>query len=178
MIKKTTILSLIISTLFLNSCAIGYSVDKTFTPLSTVNCDTTPENVTLFFEGEKIDFEYIFKIIRVWQFPSTDLKIIKDDWELIVSKIRQGKAHELSEGDTIYLGACTKGANKNSVVEQPFSNQKAMKRAFSLKSKYLKFSISLLISLFAVYLLKTGLLILSFQKTFGQKPTENTNPLK
>ena len=58
MIKKTTILSLIISTLFLNSCAIGYSVDKTFTPLSTVNCDTTPENVTLFFEGEKIDFEY------------------------------------------------------------------------------------------------------------------------
>jgi DNA mismatch repair protein MutH len=92
-------------------------------------------------EQEKIDFDYIFKIIRVWQFPSTDLKIIKDDWELIVSKIRQGKAHELSEGDTIYLGACTKGANKNSVVDQPFSNQKAMKRAFSLKSKYLNFII-------------------------------------
>lgn len=92
-------------------------------------------------EHGKIDFEYIFKIIRIWQFPSTDLKIIKDDWELIVSKIKEGKAHELSEGDTIYLGACTKGANKESIVDQPFSKQKAMKRAFSLKSKYLNFII-------------------------------------
>ncbi len=93
------------------------------------------------YEYDKIDFDYIFKIIRIWEFPSTDLKIIKDDWELIVSKIREGKAHELSEGDTIYLGACTKGANKESIVKQPFSNEKAMKRAFSLKSKYLNFII-------------------------------------
>ena len=27
------------------------------------------------------------------------------------AKIAEGKAHELSEGDTFYLGACTKGAN-------------------------------------------------------------------
>ncbi|WP_445452207.1 MutH/Sau3AI family endonuclease [Flavobacterium sp. 25HG05S-40] len=92
-------------------------------------------------EQGKLDFNYIFKIIRIWQFPSTDLKIIKDDWELIVKKIKDGKAHELSEGDTIYLGACTKGANKNSVVSQPYSKEKAMKRAFSLKSKYLNFII-------------------------------------
>jgi DNA mismatch repair protein MutH len=92
-------------------------------------------------EQSKLDFYYIFKIIRIWQFPSTDLKIIKDDWELIVNKIKDGKAHELSEGDTIYLGACTKGANKNSVVSQPYSKEKAMKRAFSLKSKYLNFII-------------------------------------
>lgn len=92
-------------------------------------------------EHGKLDFNYIFKIIRIWQFPSTDLKIIKDDWELIVNKIKAGKAHELSEGDTIYLGACTKGANKNSVVSQPYSKEKAMKRAFSLKSKYLNFII-------------------------------------
>lgn len=92
-------------------------------------------------EYEQIDIDYIFKIIRIWQFPSTDLKIIKDDWEFIVSKIKDGKAHELSEGDTIYLGACTKGANKNSLVGQPYSKEKAMKRAFSLKSKYLNFII-------------------------------------
>ncbi|WP_264521654.1 MutH/Sau3AI family endonuclease [Flavobacterium sp. N1994] len=92
-------------------------------------------------EYGKLDFDYIFKIIRIWQFPSTDLKIIKDDWELIVNKIKAGKAHELSEGDTVYLGACTKGANKESVVSQPYSKEKAMKRAFSLKSKYLNFII-------------------------------------
>lgn len=58
-----------------------------------------------------------------------------------MSKIKAGKAHELSEGDTIYLGACTKGANKLSIVDQPFSKEKAMKRAFSLKSKYINFII-------------------------------------
>lgn len=69
------------------------------------------------------------------------MKIIKDDWTTIVTKIRNGKAHEISEGDTIYLGACTKGANKESLRKQPFSEEMAMQRAFSLKSKYLNFII-------------------------------------
>lgn len=92
-------------------------------------------------EQEKLDIDYIFKIIRLWQFPATDLKIIKDDWTNIVLKIKNGKAHEISEGDTLYLGACTKGANNTSLRSQPFSNEKAMQRAFSLKSKYLNFII-------------------------------------
>lgn len=92
-------------------------------------------------EEEKLDIDYIFKIIRLWQFPATDLKIIKDDWTKIVLKIKTGKAHEISEGDTLYLGACTKGANSSSLRTQPFSNEMAMQRAFSLKSKYLNFII-------------------------------------
>ncbi|OYX94566.1 MAG: hypothetical protein B7Y76_10570, partial [Sphingobacteriia bacterium 35-40-5] len=92
-------------------------------------------------ESEKIDIDYIFKIVRLWRFPPADLKIIKDDWTTIVTKIRNGKAHEISEGDTIYLGACTKGANKESLRKQPFSEEMAMQRAFSLKSKYLNFII-------------------------------------
>jgi DNA mismatch repair protein MutH len=92
-------------------------------------------------EQEKLDFDYIFKIIRLWRFPIADLKIIKDDWEKIVSKIKAGKAHEISEGDTLYLGACTKGANNQSLRAQPFSAEMAMQRAFSLKSKYINFII-------------------------------------
>lgn len=92
-------------------------------------------------EEEKIDIDYIFKIVRLWQFPATDLKIIKDDWLRIVLKIKNGKAHEISEGDTLYLGACTKGANNASLRKQPFSDVMAMQRAFSLKSKYLNFII-------------------------------------
>ena len=38
------------------------------------------------------------------EFSDTDLEIIKKDWELIKQKIANGKAHELSEGDTFYLG--------------------------------------------------------------------------
>ena len=78
----------------------------------------------------------IYKSI-LFTFPEADLEIIKQDWETIVSKIRVGKAHELSEGDTNYLGACTKGANKNQLRDQPYSNIQAMQRAFSLKQSYM-----------------------------------------
>lgn len=95
------------------------------------------------YEKEKIDIDYIFKITRLWRFPLTDLKIIKDDWNIIVNKIKAGKAHEISEGDTLYLGACTKGSTAlKSRRNQPFSNEKAQQRAFSLKSKYLNFIIN------------------------------------
>lgn len=95
------------------------------------------------YEQDKIDIDYLFKIARLWRFPLTDLKIIKDDWNTIVDKIKSGKAHEISEGDTLYLGACTKGSTAlKSRRTQPFSNEKAQQRAFSLKSKYLNFIIA------------------------------------
>lgn len=79
------------------------------------------------------------KVIQsfLFTFPQADLEIIKDDWKTIVNKIRTGKAHEISEGDTNYLGACSKGANKNSLRDQPFSSERAMQRAFSLKQSYM-----------------------------------------
>jgi len=79
---------------------------------------------------------YIYKNI-LHQFSEADLEIIKKDWETIVNKIRAGKAHELSEGDTNYLGACPKGANKSSLRKQPYSDILAMQRAFALKSSYM-----------------------------------------
>lgn len=80
--------------------------------------------------------DYQIKLIDEWSFQNIDLEIIKKDWETIKSKIAQGKAHELSEGDTFYLGACTKGANSSSVRTQPNSDIKAKQRAFSLKQGY------------------------------------------
>jgi DNA mismatch repair protein MutH len=80
--------------------------------------------------------DYIIKLVEEWNFPNTDLEIIKKDWELIKQKIADGKAHELSEGDTFYLGACTKGANASSVRKQPFSGIPAKQRAYSLKQGY------------------------------------------
>lgn len=80
--------------------------------------------------------DYLIKLVDEWSFPSTDLEIIKKDWELITKKIADGKAHELSEGDTFYLGACTKGANALSVRQQPFSEIPAKQRAYSFKQGY------------------------------------------
>jgi len=80
--------------------------------------------------------DYLIKLVDEWSFPSTDLEIIRKDWELIKKKIADGKAHELSEGDTFYLGACTKGANADSTRKQPFSNIAVKIRAYSLKQGY------------------------------------------
>lgn len=66
-----------------------------------------------------------------------DLEIIKSDWEFIISKIKNGKAHELSESDTMYLGACPKGKDRTSTREQPFSDVAAMQRAFCYKLPYM-----------------------------------------
>ena len=80
--------------------------------------------------------DYLIKLVDEWSFPSTDLEIIKKDWQTINEKIANGKAHELSEGDTFYLGACTKGANALSVRKQPFSEIPAKQRAYSFKQGY------------------------------------------
>ena len=80
--------------------------------------------------------DYLIKLVDEWNFSNTDLEIIKKDWQLIKQKIADGKAHELSEGDTFYLGACTKGANANSTRNQPFNDIPAKQRAYSLKQGY------------------------------------------
>ena len=73
----------------------------------------------------------------LFSFPDEDLAIIEHDWKTIMEKVRAGRAHELSEGDTLYLAACTKGANASSVRQQPFSELPAKQRAYSLKSSYM-----------------------------------------
>lgn len=81
--------------------------------------------------------DYVIKLVDTWQYPNEDLKIIKRDWEFINQKIIDGKAHELSEGDTFYLGACTKGSTAlKSFRDQPFNGEQAKQRAYSLKQGY------------------------------------------
>tara|TARA_R110002049_G_scaffold181169_6_gene348252 strand:+ start:4848 stop:6233 length:1386 start_codon:yes stop_codon:yes gene_type:complete len=81
--------------------------------------------------------DYIIKLVDGWKYPNEDLTIIQRDWEFINQKIKEGKAHELSEGDTFYLGACTKGSTAlKSFRDQPFNKEKAKQRAYSLKQGY------------------------------------------
>lgn len=96
-------------------------------------------NILLIFYLHQTGYDIldlVIKLVDEWSFPSTDLEIIKKDWETITKKIADGKAHELSEGDTFYLGACTKGANASSVRKQPFSEIPAKQRAYSFKQGY------------------------------------------
>ena len=67
-----------------------------------------------------------------------DLQIIKRDWETIRRKVEENKAHELSEGDTNYLGACRKGSGGESEsLRRQFDGVSVAKaRAFSLKQGF------------------------------------------
>lgn len=85
---------------------------------------------------DNLDLEFIFSVL--WKLPEKDLLIIRRDYETIVEKIRRGEAHLLSEGDTMYLGACRKGKKDDSLMSQPFSEEGAPRRAFSLKMAYMR----------------------------------------
>ncbi|MGM9837304.1 MAG: Sau3AI family type II restriction endonuclease [Paludibacteraceae bacterium] len=86
--------------------------------------------------ANKLDLEFLLSVL--WNFPEKDIAIIRQDYETIVNKIKAGKAHELSEGDTLYLGACRKGQTGDALRSQPYSGEKALGRAFSLKPAYMR----------------------------------------
>jgi DNA mismatch repair protein MutH len=68
-----------------------------------------------------------------------DWAIIENDWNIIMDMIRQGRAEDISEGMTQYLGAVTKGSKTaENQTTQPFSDKKAHRRAFSLRPTYMK----------------------------------------
>ena len=90
------------------------------------------------FDKNLQDIDKLIKVVGEWSYSNNDLKIIESDWKKIQKKIKDGKAHTLSEGDTLYLGASTKGSKSaKSMANQPFSKIKAHRRAFSLKYKYI-----------------------------------------
>lgn len=86
---------------------------------------------------DKPKTEYCIDKAILFSFPEEDSIIIEQDWACIMDKVRRGLAHEISEGDTLYLAACTKGANATTVRQQPFSDIFAKQRAYSLKSSYM-----------------------------------------
>lgn len=82
------------------------------------------------------DMQFVYSVL--WAIKDKDLEIIKHDYYTIIDKIKEGKAHEISESDTYYLAACTKGKDGSSLRRQPFSKVLAKSRAFSLKASYMR----------------------------------------
>jgi len=83
--------------------------------------------------------DYRIGYAKLFSPPETDIKIIKNDFKIIVEKIKSGKAHELSEGDTMYLGAAPKAATSRDRRKQPFSSELAKPRAFAFKNSYMTY---------------------------------------
>ncbi len=87
-------------------------------------------------QTNQLDLEFLFSVL--WKLPEKDLIIIRNDYEIIHNKIVKGLAHTLSEGDTMYLGACRKGSKGSDVTKQYNSDIPAPTRAFSLKMAYMR----------------------------------------
>lgn len=83
--------------------------------------------------------DYKIGFAKLFTPPVQDIKIIKHDFDLIVEKIKAGRAHELSEGDTMYLGAAPKAATSQDRRKQPFSEELAKPRAFAFKNSYMTY---------------------------------------
>ena len=61
----------------------------------------------------------VFKKRSYCIMTKNDLATIRNDWETIHEKVVSGHADQLSESDTNYLAACTKGANASSMRDAP-----------------------------------------------------------
>jgi DNA mismatch repair protein MutH len=88
-------------------------------------------------KDSQIERDYILRKGLV--LSKSDICQIQRDWEFIRKKIKDKKAHELSEGDTNYLKACRKGSGgaDEPLRKQLGSEVGAKSRAFSLKQSFL-----------------------------------------
>ena len=93
----------------------------------------------LYNKDFKYNLDYKIGYAKLFSPPTQDVMIIRHDYDIIVGKIRCGKAHELSEGDTLYLGAAPKGATSRDRRRQPFSDELAKPRAFAFKTSYMTY---------------------------------------
>ncbi len=93
----------------------------------------------LYQKEVKNRLDYRIDYVKLFSPPEQDIKIIEHDFSVITEKIKAGKAHELSESDTLYLGAAPKAATSKNRRKQPFSKELAKPRAFAFKSSYMTY---------------------------------------
>lgn len=97
----------------------------------------------IYYQRDKsIDaYDQRIKYVDFFKPSPEDLAIIEADYNTIVEYITSGRAHELSESLTHYLGACTKGANAAASTQPQYygDHTPARRRAFCFKRQYMDF---------------------------------------
>ena len=99
----------------------------------------------LYQKDVKKKYDYQIKHSKLYTPPEEDILIIRKDYEIIVEKVKSGRAHELSERDTMYLSACTKGAKSTDRTSQPYSDILAKPRAFAYKTSYMTYVLNMFV---------------------------------
>jgi DNA mismatch repair endonuclease MutH len=87
-------------------------------------------------------YEQRIRYVTLFTPPPEDLAVIEEDYRQIAALVRSGHAELLSEGATAYLGACTKGANRErSTQPQRYyaPDRLARRRAWCYKQPYMNY---------------------------------------
>lgn len=92
-------------------------------------------------EGNRSD--YFIKYVFLWKIDDSILAELTSDYEAIIAKIREGKAHHIHQKEHNLLTLCPKHGGKfkdpscrKSKTVQPFTDAPAEIRAYRLKTKY------------------------------------------
>ncbi|PLS29218.1 Sau3AI family type II restriction endonuclease [Bifidobacterium parmae] len=111
--------------------------------------DKAKNVILVYYYDDRIDKQQELRIdckvlaSYLLRYQTNDLETIKEDWETIRAKVASGHADQLSESDTNYLAACTKGANSKQLRDAPAPEGagtpiiRAKQRAFSFKTSYM-----------------------------------------
>ena len=91
----------------------------------------------VFFEhiDEQPKSTFPIREFLLWEPDARTDALLQADWDRVFAKVRQGRAHELSESDGAIMGPCTKGATGLSRRPQPFGDH-AKPRAWALKPSF------------------------------------------
>lgn len=130
-------------------CMINYGGD----PDSKIPCvvEETAESshafkkllrvLLVFYDYAKVEtpdqlLDLPIRLVDFWSPSASEVALFKRDWEVIQGYVKMGQAHELSEGLTPLLGACTKSSDSRKTVRQREGDVEAKPRAFALKQAF------------------------------------------
>lgn len=127
-------------------------VSKERMVLGIINYDEVPEKgfdtflekgshiLIVFYHWTEDTDVHSYRILKVvdWRPTDEELRLIREDWEVIEGYIMRGEADLLSERQTKYLAANTKGAGHGrDLRSQPFSDRPAKQRSLSFKVPFM-----------------------------------------
>jgi DNA mismatch repair protein MutH len=95
----------------------------------------------VFYDYSKVEnadqlLDLPIRLVDIWSPSDPEVALFKRDWEVIQGYVMRGQAHELSEGLTPLLGACTKSSDSRKTVRQRKGDIEAKPRAFALKQAF------------------------------------------
>ncbi len=95
----------------------------------------------VFYDYAKVDnpddfLDLPIRLVDAWTPSPDEVALFTRDWEVIQRYVKEGRAHELSEGLTPLLGACTKSSDSKKTVRQRVGEIQAKPRAFALKQAF------------------------------------------